>query len=70
VLARPGAGRDHTFGGALAEAAGHEDAVGVDDLVPSGEELGGLALLAFRLEVVGIDPSDVELPPATHGRVL
>lgn len=70
VLARPRGGGDHALCGAGAEATGDEDARGLDDLVPGVVELGGVGLLHLGLEVVRVDPADVELALAAHGGVL
>ena len=70
VLARPGAGGNHAFGGALAEAAGDEDPRGLDDFVPCGVVFGRVGRLAFGLEVVRVDPADIELFLAAHGSVF
>jgi hypothetical protein len=70
VLARPRAGCDHAFCCALAEAAGHEDAGGFDDFVPRGEVFLWIGCFGARLEVVAVDPADVEFLAAPHGRVF
>ena len=60
VLAAVADGLDLALDAAVAEAAGHEDAVGAAE--PLGDRL--------RRELLGVDPEQVELAAVEDGRVL
>jgi len=70
VLAGPLGGRDHALCAALAEAAGDQDAGRGADGVPGLVELGRVARARRGLEVLRVNPLQVQLALAPHGRVL
>ena len=70
MLTRPGGGGDHAFCCARAETTRDKDAGCLYDLVPCVVELGRVGLLHLGLEVVRVDPADVELTSAAHGGVF
>lgn len=70
LLASPLGGADHTLGTTVTKAARDENALGDADVVPSLVVLGGILLLGLLLEVLGINPDEVELAAAAHGGVL
>lgn len=70
LLTSPLGGTDHTLGTTVTEAARDENTLGNANVVPSLVVLGGILLLGLLLEVLRINPDEVELAAAAHGGVL
>src|SRR5947208_11807531 len=67
VFPRPFRRRDHAFCSAMTKSAGYENAAGGADFVPCFVEFGGMTAEGGVLEMLAIDPDDVEAPFAAHG---
>lgn len=70
VLTRPLRNLHHTLGTSGTEATGNDDTGGGADIVPSLVVLGLIRGLGLDLEVLGINPADVEFLAQVHRRVL
>lgn len=70
LLTSPLGSTDHTLGTTVTEAARDENALGDANIVPSLVVLGGILLLGLLLEVLRVNPDEVELAATAHGGVL
>lgn len=70
LLTSPLGSANHTLGTTVTEAARDENTLGDANVVPSLVVLGGILLLGLLLEVLRINPDEVELTAAAHGGVL
>lgn len=70
LLTSPLGSTDHALGTTVTEAARDENALGDANIVPSLVVLGGILLLGLLLEVLRVNPDEVELAATAHGGVL